>query len=267
MHLTDTSAGGSAVAEDISAQADEPSRGRYSTLSVELETESDIMGKAALERIASYGDTTAEAAPATSDALPYDCGDLYNCLALCESPRAKADLVQQMLKEKELFLRESQEAEKVEKEKMLATVAAAQAEHSAKAWPLLDWMYADAITGVLSHHNPLRWRSWVGGALTLPEAVQEFQDLAEERAVRGKGQRPVIIKIPPGFWNPELKFNNFDAAIAHVTREMGEANMQLADAKAKYERAKQQVAHAQEEVQRARTDAEEAQTAALAARA
>lgn len=262
MTLEDTLAGGEALAGEIAKPADNPWRGRYST--VELVTDLDIIGQAALERLGSYEDVLTKIAPATeADEPPLYCNE-YS-VALCENPREKADLVQQLLKQKEVLLRESQEVEKMEKEKMLALAPAAQAEQSAKAWQRLDWMYGDALSGALSHNNPFRWRSWTQGTITLPAAVEEFQELAKECALRRRAQRPVIVKIPPGFWHQERRFEDFDSAIAHINRELGQASTLFSNAKEKYEMARQHVVQAQEQVQQARANAEELERVAVAA--
>merc|ERR1719265_401601 len=171
-------------------------------------------------------------------------------------PRAKAlrdhaHFAKEMLAIHELALVQAQETEK------LIANSVMQAESSGSQ--LMDWMYADAITGVISHYDPLRWRTGTKGAITLSAAISEFKHLADKCKAREKPQRPVIVKIPPGLTSEEKKFDDFDEVIKFLKAEIGDE-----DSRRNHTVAKRCLADAEKQVAEARITAEEAEAAAAA---
>jgi hypothetical protein len=72
-------------------------------------------------------------------------------------------------------------------------------------------MFGDVGMGLLGFHaladlNPLRW----SGSRTIPKAIEEL------RKVQEHGDRPIILKIPPGMLAKELKFDGVVEAVKHL---------------------------------------------------
>jgi len=74
-----------------------------------------------------------------------------------------------------------------------------------------EWMFGDAATGLLGFNataslNPLRW----SGSISFKEAYKQLEEVQKHK------DRPIIVKIPPGFTSKEHKFGTVEEALSHL---------------------------------------------------
>lgn len=74
-----------------------------------------------------------------------------------------------------------------------------------------EWMFGDAATGLLGFNalaglNPLRW----SGATPISKAISDLRNVQAHRS------RPIVLKVPPGVFAKEQRFETCQAAIDYL---------------------------------------------------
>jgi len=165
---------------------------------------------------------------------------------------------------KEQILAESKDAERMANDALNQALEASGKAKSKTA----EWMFGDAGKGlgslgmVAARMNPVRW----SGSQTFSKTIEELAELVKLYEEKGESQRPITLKIPPGFASPEQKFETCQAAIDHLKKDVeGEGDQALDVLENAHERAKECLEDAEKQLKDAVAAAEAAEVAAAAA--